>query len=361
MPRLNGTSGARTGTFDYLRHRLLPAVLILLAIQGGGVLGYIVIEGMSALDALYMTIITLSTVGFGEVQPLSSGGRVFTLFLIVGGVATLGYAVAVVVAYLVGGHLAGRFAQRRKEQALASVQNHFLVCGYGRVGRELAIDLREAGRDVVVIDASEDLIRLAEHDGFKIVTGDASSNQALQAATIQRAAGVMVVTGSDSENVYIVLAARALAPDVPVVARASSGEAVERLGTAGAARVFSPHTEGAQAIASYMLQPHVAEVIQELVDPKSNAITIREAFIAPESPFAQLTIEQLDERFAAALREVSVLGIARNKDVNVVPASSARVEAGDVLILVCRPQHVQRAIEASQDSTRTPAAPVRAS
>ena len=361
MLRLKGTPGARAGGFDYLRHRLLPAVLILLAIQGGGVLGYVVIEGMSALDALYMTIITLSTVGFGEVQSLSDGGRVFTIFLIIGGVVTLGYAVAVGVEYLVGGHLASRFAQRRKEQALATLQHHFLVCGYGRVGQELAIDLREAGRDVVVIDPGEELIRQAEQDGFSVVSGDASSNEVLQSAAIQRAAGVMVVTGSDAENVYIVMAARVLAPAVPVVARASSGEAIERLRTAGAARVFSPHTEGAQAIASYTLQPHVADVIQELVDPKSKAITIRDALIAPQSPFDQLTIQELDERFGAALREVSVLGIARDMDVSVVPPSSARVEAGDVLILVGRPEHVQRAIEASRASVGASAASGRAS
>lgn len=144
---------------------------------------------MSALDALYMTIITLSTVGFGEVRPLSTGGRVFTMFLIIGGVATLGYAVAVVVEYLVGGHLASRFAQRRKEQELATLQHHFLVCGYGRVGQELAIDLREAGRDVVVIDAGEDLFRQAEQDGFRVVRGDASSNAVLQAVAIQTVAG----------------------------------------------------------------------------------------------------------------------------------------------------------------------------
>ena len=152
-----------------------------------------------------------------------------------------------------------------------------------------------------------------------------------------------------------------LPPAVPVVARASSGEAIERLRTAGAARVFSPHTEGAQAIASYMLQPHVADVIQELVDPKSKAITIREALIAPQSPFAQLTIQELDERFGAALREVSVLGIAHDMDVSVVPPSSARVEAGDVLILVGRPEHVQRAIEASRASVGASAASGRAS
>ena len=229
-------------------------------------------------------------------------------------------------------NLASRFAQRRKEQALATLQHHFLVCGYGRVGQELAIDLREAGRDVVVIDAGEDLIRQAEQDGFRVVRGDASSNAVLQAAAIQTAAGVMVVTGSDAENVYIVLAARVMAPDVAVVARASSGEAVQRLRTAGAARVFSPHTEGAQAIASYMLQPHVADVIQEL-----------------------------DERFGAALREVSVLGIARDKDVSVVPPSSARVEAGEVLVVVGQPEHVQRAIDASRADARASSAPGRAS
>lgn len=171
----------------------------------------------------------------------------------------------------------------------------------------------------------------------------------------------MVVTGSDAENVYIVLAARVMAPDVAVVARASSGEAVQRLRTAGAARVSPPHTEGAQAIASYMLQPYVADVIQELVDPKSKAITIREELIAPQSPFAQLAIQELDERFGAALRKVSVLGVARDKDVSVVPPSSARVEAGDVLIVVGQPEHVQRAIDASRADARASSAPGRAS
>ena len=327
------------GRGQHFQRRFLSAIAVLAAILVVGAVGYVVIEGMSWVDALYMTVITLSTVGFGEIEPLSDGGRVFTIVLIVSGVSTLGYAAASIVEYVVGGYLTARFAQRRKERALAELERHYIVCGYGRVGSELAANLRDAGCPVVVIDHDESHFQRAEADGMLAVYGNAASSAVLHEAGIERAAGILVATGSDAENVYTVLAAHVLAPQVPVVARASSSEAVERLTAAGAVRVFSPHAEGAQSMASYMLHPSVADVVTELLDPRSAGITIEEVGIQPESGLVGRRIGELDlnQRY-----EVALLAIARDEQLDVIPSGAATIQPNDVLILVGRPTNVQR-------------------
>ena len=324
---------------QHFQTRFLLASAVLIAILAAGAVGYAVIEGMSWIDALYMTVITLSTVGFGEVQPLSEAGWVFTIVLIVAGVSALGYAAASIVEYFVGGHWTARFARRRKEQALANLAGHFIVCGYGRVGSEIAANLRDEGRQVVIIDADESQYQRSEVDGMLALRGDAASSAVLRKAGIERAAGILVATGGDAENVYTVLAARMLAPQVPVVARASTPEAVERLLAAGAARVFSPHAEGAQSMVSYMLRPRVEEVVSELLDPRSKGLTIEEVRVRPESWLVGRAVGELDisERY-----QVALVAITGDRPQDVIPSAATALKPNDVLIVVGRPVNVQR-------------------
>jgi voltage-gated potassium channel len=254
-------------------------------------------------------------------------------------VSTLGYAAASIVEYLVGGHLGARVAQRRKEQALARLESHFVVCGYGRVGSQLAASLRDEGRQVVVIEDDWEQYQQAEADGVPALHGDAASSALLREAGVERAAGVLVATGGDAENVYTVLAARALAPEVPVVARASTSEAVERLSVAGAVRVFSPHVEGAQSMASYMLRPKVGDIVTELLDPRSAGITIEQFEVQPESVLLGRSIGDLhvDERYGVVL-----LAITSDEQLEAIPSPSATIQVGDVLVVVGRPDNVER-------------------
>ena len=306
-----------------------------------GVIGFMLVAGASLLDALYMTVVTISTVGYTEVIPLDEAGRIFAIALIVAGISTIGYTGAVTVEYLVSGHLLARVAQRRKEQALTALRDHFIVCGFGRVGEGIIENLRAAGRSVVTIDQSPGRCEQAESLGVLTVCGNAASAETLRAAGIDRAAAVLVSTGNDADNVYTVLSARATAPRIPVIARANTTETVERLTVAGATRVFSPHAAGAQHMASYVLKPNVAWALAELLDAKSTGITIEEVAIAAESRYVGRTIGEVELRQTG----VEVMAIGRDGGQQFLPPPDEQIRPHDVLVMIGPPPDVQQFAE----------------
>ncbi len=338
-----------------LRRRLLYALAALLFLTVVGFVGYMLIEQMAPIDALYMTVITVSTVGFGEVQRLTVEGRVFTVILIVSGVGTLGYAAARLVEYVVSGQLRAQFAQRWRELELERLSGHYIVCGYGRVGSSIASSLTHAAKSVVVIDSAAARCERARADGFACVEGNAAASETLNRVGLLRAAGVLVATGYDAENVYTVLAVRVLVPTVTLVARANSPEAVERLQAAGANRVFSPSAEGAQSMATYVLSPQTADVVDELLDPRSLRLGIQEVALPATSPLLGKTPHDLD---LAEEYEVVLITISRDGELLTIPAPSVALQAGDVLVFVGRPASVQRFIDAcAREGTAALSAP----
>lgn len=199
-----------------------------------GVVGFMLVAAASPLDALYMTVVTLSTVGYNEVVPLDQGGRIFAIALIIAGIGTIGYTGVGTVEYLVSGHLLARAAQRRKEQALTALRGHYIVCGSGRVGQGMIENLGAAGRSVVTIDRDPARCERAEGLGVLTVCGNAASAETRRTAGIDRATAVLVSMGNHADNVYTMLSARATAPHIPVIARANADETVDRLALAGA-------------------------------------------------------------------------------------------------------------------------------
>jgi voltage-gated potassium channel len=315
---------------------VLTAILII------GVAGYMSIEEMSIVDALYMTVITVSTVGFREVRELSTGGRLFTILIIVGGVGTLGFAAATTIEYLVGGHLVTRFSARRKAQGLSNLRDHYVLCGYGRLGSITAIELRDSGHEVVVIDIDEESCQKADADGFIYINDQASSASALRQAGIERAAGLIVSTRSDAENVYTVLTARSVAPEITIVARSSHSEASERLLAAGAKRTFSPYEEGALSIATYVLRPIVSEVVQELADPHSRDLGIEEIRATEGGALVGNRVRDLDLR---PHYQAAIVAISRNGRLELVPGGDEFIQDGDVLVVVGRPADIKRFVD----------------
>ncbi len=303
-----------------------------------GVVGFMVVAGAGPLDALYMTVVTLSTVGYNEIVPLDQGGRVFAIVLIIAGISTIGYTGAVTVEYLVSGHLPARVVQRRKEQALAVLGDHFIVCGFGRVGEGIIENLRAADRSVVAIDRNPARCERAEGLGVLTVCGNAASAETLQAAGIDRAAAVLVSTGNDADNVYTVLSARATAPTIPVIARANTDETVERLAVAGATRVFSPYAAGAQHMVSYVLKPNVAGALAELLDPMSTGITIEEVPVRANSAYVGRTIGDVGLR----QHGVEVMAVGRDGEQQFLPARDETIRAGDMLVMIGSPPNVQQ-------------------
>ena len=229
------------------RSRLARGVFALAVVVAVGITGYMVVEGWSLLDSAYMTILTLTTVGYEEVHPLSSTGRIFTIFLMVAGVGVMLYVLTSVVNLAVAHEVWSLFRRRKLKTRIAKLKGHFIVCGFGRVGRVVASTLQSESVPVIVVDSEAEA--LAEDLGLLSLQGDATRDADLISAQIDKAVGLIAATGDDGENVYITLTARGLTPGLYVVATASRPEAEEKLRRAGANSVVSPYSIGGRGMA----------------------------------------------------------------------------------------------------------------
>ena len=251
-------------------------------VLGFGTVGYIVL-GFGLLDALYQTVTTVSTVGFREVKPLSSAGRIFTMTLIVVGVGTALYAFSVLIETLIEGRLNELLGRRRMEHSIASMHDHVIICGWGRVGRSIAEELADAGRDVVVVDGDADVLDGLTHPGL---VGDATEDAVLRDAGIERASALVAAVHLDADNSFITLSARALNPELFIVARARSQGSVEKLRRAGADRVVNPQSIGGSRMAAFVLRPNVAEFLDVVMHERNLEFRLEEVAVPPGSPIA---------------------------------------------------------------------------
>ena len=231
------------------RSRLARGVFALAVVVTVGITGYMVIEGWSLLDAAYMTILTFTTVGYEEVHPLSSAGRIFTICLMVTGVGVMLYVLTTVVNLAVAHEVWSLFRRRKLKTRIAKLKSHFIVCGFGRVGRVVASTLQSESVPVIVVDNEAEALAEAEDLGLLSLQGDATRDADLISAQIDKAVGLIAATGDDGENVYITLTARGLTPGLHVVATASRPEAEEKLRRAGANQVISPYSIGGREMA----------------------------------------------------------------------------------------------------------------
>ena len=230
--------------------QLARSLLALAALVVVAVAGYVLIEGWSLLDAAYMTILTFTTVGYEEVHPLSSAGRVFTMVIMVAGVGVMLYILTSVVHMIVAQEvLRGLVRRHRMRTQMARLSGHFIVCGFGRVGSAVALTLQEQSAPLIVIDKDAEVLAEAEEHGPLCMPGDPTKDDDLLAAHVKEATGLVAATGNDSDNVYISLTARGLNPDLRIVARASRLDAEDKLLRAGADEVISPHAIGGRHMA----------------------------------------------------------------------------------------------------------------
>ena len=281
------------GTHKGLR-RLRLGVLLVATVMVVGTAGYVVL-GMSPLNALYQTVTTITTVGFREVEPFGAAEQWFTIAVIVGGVGTVLYTFTLAVQLVVEGQLGEYVGRRRMDRRIASMQGHVIVCGWGRVGRAVAHDLRATGRDVVVVDA--DPSRVVDVP-FPTVVADATLDDTLRAAGITRAGALVAALAGDAENLFITLSGRALNPALFIVARARQEDSLAKLGQAGADRVVNPQELGAARMASFIVRPHVAEYIDVVMHERSLEFQMQELVVTADSPLAGRTLRsaQLRER-----------------------------------------------------------------
>jgi voltage-gated potassium channel len=294
-----------------------------------GTAGYIIIEpGWRLLDALYMTVITLTTVGFREVQPLADAGRIWTMVLSIVGVGLIFGTVGIVAEYLVVEATSGRREAERMVQAVNKLSGHYILCGYGRVGLTVARELVHSGLKVVVIDILPESLARARREGFLEVEGDATEEATLRAAGIERARGLITTIDSDAHNVYVILSARAMNPDLFVVARANTEDSEARLMQAGASRVVSPYTMAGHRLAELAVRPRVVDFIDAALSHGELAFSMEEVEVVAGGPTAGSTV--------AALRDSGVFVLAivtgeRSYEAN--PPADRILEAGETLVV----------------------------
>lgn len=311
--------------------RLIVGVAALLAILTVGTAGFMLIEGWSFIDAVYMAVTTVTTVGFREVNELSDRGRVFTMFYLLTGVGAAFYILTALVAVIIEGDLGEIFGVRRNRVAIRQLDNHYILCGYGRVGREVAQELTARNVPFVVIDFNPDVQEQAKRDKVLMITSDASDPLVLTEAGISRCRGLIAASDSDANNTYITLTAKSLRPDVFVVARVGTAEVGPKLRQAGADRLVSPYAIGGRRMALAAMQPIITDFIDLFTDATQGSRLLAEVVVDASSG---LDGEMLGDVLARSKEVVALAVMDASGQMTVGPASTTRLKLGDRLTLV---------------------------
>ncbi|MHB8377600.1 MAG: potassium channel family protein [Dehalococcoidia bacterium] len=311
------------------RARLLAGLAIFAALLAAGTAGYMTIERWSFMDALFMTVTTVTTVGYREVRPLDTAGRVFTIGLVLFGVGTAFYLLTTLVALVIEGDLSAALGMTRMKGRIEQLRDHHILCGFGRVGEEIAREFDERGMAFVVVETNAAALTRANAAGFLVVEGDAASDDVLLLAGVRRAKTLLAASDSDSGNTYITLTAKALNPDVFVVARAGKPESEARARRAGADRTISPYAIGGRRMALSAIQPNIVDFMDTLSVGRNAEQILAEVEITAGSGLFGLYVRHVLES-----SRVTVLGLRRaGGELIVGPREDVRLEAGDRLIL----------------------------
>ncbi len=327
---LMGTDSGR----DAIR-RIAIAVVALFIVTVFGTVGYVVL-GFGPLDALYQTVTTVATVGFREVQPLDHAGQVFTMVLIVLGVGTVLYNLGVLVEAVTEGHLREYLWRSRMDRDIAHLRDHVIVCGHGRVGRSATLQLVDTGHEVVVVDSDPTKL-----EGITVphVLGDASRDDILHEAGIDRARALICALGTDAETMYATLSARALRPDLVIISRARTLDSKEKLVLAGATRAVNPQLIGGRRMASFALYADVAEFLDEVMHEDDLDFRIEQVRLGDRSPLAGRSVGDVD---VPALSGCQLLAVRQPRKGAFLPnpAADTAIEAGATLIVFGSPEQV---------------------
>jgi voltage-gated potassium channel len=311
--------------------RLIRFLLVLLLLTIVGASGYRWIEGWSWLDSIYMTVITLSTVGFMEANPLSDAGRWFTIGLIVAGSGAALYLITMAAQLLLDGQLARTYLKERMAMRIRRKHGHVIVAGHGRYGRSVVDELIEAGQQVVVVDLDPSLADVLEGRGLAYVIGSASVEENLQQAGIAGACAIVAATPSDAENVFITLAAKELNPGIRVHARYESDTGRRRLQHAGADQVVSPFQMGGSRTAAAILRPAVVDFLEILSPHSGPEVDLEEIAVATGSQLAGCRLGEIEGRFPG----LRIVALRRGEErIRIVPSVDTTIEVHDLLVVI---------------------------
>ncbi len=321
-----------------IRKRLAIILILLLMIIISGVVGYEVIEKWGLLDSIYMVVITLASVGYSETHPLSDAGRVFTVFLILGGMGVLFYSLSTITMFIVEGELQDALRRRRMNKQVQDLNDHYIICGSGETGKNIVGELVKTKRDFVVIEQSIDNIKQLNEPNLVYIEGDATEDAILIEAGIKKAKGLVSALPSDRDNLFVVLTARELNPDLRIVSRCIEEESESKLRKAGADSVVSPNIIGGLRMASELIRPATVSFLDIMLRGEEKALRVEEARIGPDSHLIGKSIGE-----AKIPQKTGLLIVALNKegqDYQFNPSSSIKLAANDVLIVIGSPEQV---------------------
>jgi len=310
---------------------------ILLGIMLLGITGYMVIEGWPLNDAFYMTVISLTTVGYGEVHPLSPAGRTFTAVLLLLGVGSVFYVMAVIAENMLEGRVRQIFGRRKQVREINKLHDHHIVCGHGRIGRIISQKFRQEGRPLIIIDNNPEVVAQLTEEGRLAVLGDATKDAVLIEAGTERAQGLIGAMRSDADNVYVALAARRLNPGLFIVARADDDSAIPILKDAGADRVISPYTMGGLRMAESILRPKLASFFDAISGYTSKDWDFDEALIHEKSPLAGTSLR--DSKISQETGAY-VLAVRRAGEMHFNPGADFVIRPGDTIFTMGRPEQI---------------------
>jgi voltage-gated potassium channel len=315
---------------------LLAAVAITLAT---GTAGFVLIEHYPPFDAFYMTLITMTTVGYDEIHPLSHAGRVFNSFLIAFGVTTIFIAIGAMTQTIIEREFGEAIGKRRNKRMIDNLKDHYIICGFGRVGRGAAAELHHAGVSFVVVDSNPERVERAIFGGMLAVAADATRDETLHQVGIERARGLVAALATDADNLFVLLSAKGLNPGIYVAARAAEEGAEAKMRRAGADAVFAPYALTGHRLAQSLLRPHVVQFLDFTTKDIGMDIAIEQVRVAENSEMVAKSIRelQLGRNFG-----VTVMAIRRaDGQMLFNPAADTAVDGGDYLIVMGRPDNLR--------------------
>lgn len=320
------------------------AVILFLAVTATGTIGYMAIEGWSAWDAFYMTMISVTTVGYREVHEPSMAGQAWTVLVLLAGVSTLFYTASVVMAEIVEGSFHKQFESRRFNRMLEQLRHHFIICGYGRIGSVIADEFQRQGIPYVVVDRDPERVHAVIARGGMAVEADASNEDVLRRVGIDRARGLIAAVGTDAENVYTVLTARVLRPELFIIARIESEDAEAKLRRAGADRVLSPYQLGGVQMAATALRPAVVDFMRLATSSERLDLAAEQVEVKATARFAGVSIRDANLRQDFGVIVVAIKRAAGHMEFNPEPGSV--IGGGDQLVVLGHPDQL-KALEAA--------------
>jgi len=324
--------------------KILSILLLLLIIIIFGILGYTFIEKYNFIESLWQTIITLSTVGFGEVRPMSTMGRLFSIFLIMIGFAVFGYSLTSLTRIIIEGEIRNIFRNRKMERDINNLRDHVIICGYGRLGKQAALELEKWKKPYVIIESDENISTHLQDSSELVVIGDATEDEILIKAGIKNAIGLITALTDDIKNLFVTLTARKLNPVLTIVTKAEEDSSEAKLLSAGANKVISPARIGGKRMASILINPEVVNFLDVVISEKEIDLSMQEVRIHKNS-----IIEGLSIKDANIPREIKVIGLKKEDEGMIInPPSNAVLNANNILIVLGENIYIEKLFEMAE-------------